>query len=153
MGIVTGRFIEVKEDPFFFVSIEADLDGEIGIGVAIVCVAPFVLLAEFDENFFVEPGLGGDKGIGLVVAQEGGPFFEVFEGGVLLVVLEEEANDFKGLIFHALDIEVDFGSELVFGAAVFFGRVSIGVVGGAPVATGDDDAAAGLFLEIVEQVE
>lgn len=68
-------------------------------------------------------------------------------------VLHEDAGDLLGPLLHALDVEVDLGADLVFGELVLFGGVGVGVVGGTAVAAGDDDPLAGLFLDVVEEVE
>lgn len=57
-----------------------------------------------------------------------------------------------GAIFHADDVKIDFGADLVFGGPVFFGGIGVGVVGGTPVSTGDDDSFSGFFLNVVEKI-
>lgn len=138
-------------DSLFGFRVVPDLDGEIGMGVAVVAVAAFVLLVDFEENFLVEPGLDG--GVGFVLAFEFQKFLISFIERVFLVVLHDEACDFLGAVFHALDIEIDFSPYLVFGGAVFFGRIGIGIVSGASMSAGDDHSLSGLFLEIVQKIE
>lgn len=82
--------------------------------MAIVYVSAFFALVDFDEYFFIEPGLNGHSGVGTVVAIEGDPLLLVFVGGVFLVVLHDEGDDFERLIFHSLNVEVYFCADLVF---------------------------------------
>src|SRR5579872_3948937 len=56
-------FGPVIDDPLFFLFFIADLDREIGMGVPVVAVAPFVLLKELDQDLFVHPGLNGEFGV------------------------------------------------------------------------------------------
>jgi hypothetical protein len=72
---------------------------------------------------------------------------------VLLVVLHEEAGDLLRALFHPLDVKVDLGPNEVLRGLVFKRGIGIGVVGGTAVAAGDDDPFAGLFLEVVEEVD
>jgi len=118
----------------------------------IVGVPPFILLVEFDENFFVEPGLSRGVRVSFVIALKKGPLLQILVGRVLLVVLHEQANDLKRLVLHALDVKVHLGANLVLGGAGFSAGVRIEVVDGTLVARGDDRPAACLLLKVIEQL-
>ncbi len=113
-GVVFVGAGPVVEYPFFGFTVVTDLKGEVGMGMAVIAVAAFVFLEDFDKDFFVVPGLGGEGGIGFVVALELKKFFIGFARGGLLIVLHDEAGDFLGGVFHSLDVEIDLRADLVF---------------------------------------
>ncbi len=53
------RFGPVVSDFFLPFPIIADLDGEVRVGVVVVCIAPFMFLEELDHDLFIKPGLYG----------------------------------------------------------------------------------------------
>lgn len=113
-GPVIGHF-------FFAFAVIADLDRKVGMGMPVIGVAPFVLLIELEEDFFIHPGLDGE--LGLFEALKLLALFIFPIGGVLLKVLHENPDDFLGPLFHPLDVKVDFGAYLVLGDFVLFGGV------------------------------
>ena len=146
--IVFVGVVPVVEDAAFFLLVVADLDGDVGVGVAVVEVAAFVGLEELDEDFTVVPGGRRDIGVDFVVALKGG-----VEGicVLALVVLVDEVDNFLRAVFKPLHIEGDLGADHMLGIEVRFGRVGVGVVLGAAVAAGDDNFLAGLRLYIIDQ--
>lgn len=58
-GIALVRFGPLVKHSLLAVAVIADLESEVGIGMAVVGVAPFVFLADPDKNFFIHPGLEG----------------------------------------------------------------------------------------------
>lgn len=131
----------------------AHLEAKVGIGVAVVEVAPFGAFEEFDKDFLIIPGGCGDVGIGFFPSLELGVFFFSGGGGVVAVVAHEKFYDLFGLPLKALDVKVDFGADGVFGGLVKRGGVGVGVVHGAAVTAGDDNFLAGLGLQVIEEVE
>lgn len=127
------------DDPFILVAVVTDLDRNIGVGVAVIEIAPFALLEKFDENFFVVPGLGRDVGIRFLIALELLKLFLALIGRCLSEVLHDKGDDSVGGIFHSLDIEVDLGPDHVLRGLVKGCIVGIAVMGRAPVAAGHDD--------------
>lgn len=121
------------------------------MGMPIVTIAPFGFLKELDKDFFVHPGLRGElsflKSLKLLT------LFVIAIEGRLLKVLHEKADNFLGPFFHPLDVKVDFSANLMLGGTVFLGGVGIEIVGRTPVAAGDDDSLASLFLDVVEEVD
>lgn len=78
----------VIEDAVLPLSIVTDLQGDVRIGMPIVGISPFMLLAELDINLFVEPGLDGDMGVVFLIALKS-VFFLPFVGGYFLIVLDQ----------------------------------------------------------------
>ncbi len=151
--VAVEGFLPIADDFFAKLTIEADLDGEVRIGVAIIKIPPFSLLIELDEDFFVVPGLGqdvevfdiepGKLSIGLV------PLIE----GIVPVITHEDLDDFFRLRLKTLDVEIDFGADHVLRILIIGGVVGIGVVDRAAVPAGDDDLSSGLRLNLVEKVD
>lgn len=146
-------FVPCVDDAFFFIFVEADLDGDVGVGVTVVEVAAFFFGEEFDEDFFIHPGFGEGVGVIFFVALEFGVFLLVLVGGRFGEEVLEVFNDQFRVVFHALDVEGNFGADGVFGVLILWGGVDVGVVFGAAMAAGDDDFFVGFVLEVVEEVD
>ena len=114
----------VVDHPFVEVAVVADLDAEVRIGVAVVKIAPLFLGEEFDENFFVVPWLSVDVG-GFFKALKGEIFFLGFVFGIVGVKGLEMFYNLLWAIFEALDVEGDFGANLMFGVGVVGVHVGI----------------------------
>lgn len=56
------RLCPVVGNLLLALAVIADLDGEIGVGVVVVNVAPLLFLEELDEDLFVVPRLDGHVG-------------------------------------------------------------------------------------------
>ena len=130
---------------FFLLAIVADLEGDVGVWVGIVEVAPFGGGVEFDKNFFIIPGAGFAVGL-LVVPAEG---FKI--GLALGKVALDELGDFFGVAFESFDVKIDLGADHVEGGRPFW--LGVPVVIGAPVAAGDDNFFFRDFLNMVEEVD
>ena len=150
-GVALVGFGPIVNHSLTAITVIADLDREVGVGVAIVSVASFVFLKKLNENFFVHPRLHGK--VGFIIALEFKTFFVVFVGGRLLKILHDEPDDFLRPFFHPLDIKIDFSTDLMFRDAVFLGGIRVSVVAGTAVAAGNDDALSGFFLDVVEEFE
>jgi hypothetical protein len=151
-GVALGGFFPIEEDPFVFAPVPSNLNGEVGVWVAIVGVPTLAFLVKFDKNFFVEPGLGGKASVRPIIPLEVGPLSLRFVGWMFLVVLHQKGDDFQRLIFHPLDIKIDFGADLMLGRFCLFGGVDVGVVGRTPMTAADDHPLARLFLEVIHEL-
>ena len=67
----------------------------------------------------------------------------------MMVVVHEVGDDGFGIVFHALDVEGDLSSDLMFGGSVV--GFDVVVVFGTAMAGGDDDSAMCFFLKIIEE--
>lgn len=116
--------------------------------MSVIGITSFVFLMDFDKNFFVHPRLDGC--LRFVIPFEFEAFSVILIEGNFLIILHEKARYLKGAVLHPLDIEIDFGAQLVLRGPIVRRRVGIGVVDRTPVTAGDDDPLSSLLLEVVE---
>lgn len=136
-------FFPFIDNFFLAIPILSDLDGDVRIGVAVIFVPPFMGLEQLDENFFVHPRRGRAPHILFFIALKRSPF----------IVIHQDLHDLKRLFFESLDVEVDFGPNLMLGDKVFLGGVRVGIVLRAAVAAGNDHFFTGFFLYVVQKVD
>lgn len=111
MVIAVGFFPGI-DDFFVGIAVVAYLDADIRVGVSVVEIAPFFFVEEFDENFFVVPGLCGDVGVVFFVAFKEVVFLILVAR--LMVEVLDDFDDGFGLFFHVLDVEGYFGADHMF---------------------------------------
>ncbi len=134
-----------------FLTVVANLNGKIGMGMPIVPISPFRFLEKLDKDLPIHPGLGSE--FSLVITLEVKALFVVLIGERLLKILHEKTNDLLGPLLHTLDVKVNLSANLMLGNLVLFRGVGIGVVRGTAVAAGNNDPLACLLLDEVEQVD
>lgn len=150
--VVAVGFIPGIVDPLIGIAIVAHLNADVGIGVAIVEIASFLLLKEFYENLFVMPWRGGDIGIAFFVALKKIVFL-AFIAGIFLIEVLDVFYDFLRLFFHALHIKGHFSADHMFGILIFRRRIGVGVVFGTAMSASDDEALTCLGLDVVEEFQ
>ena len=101
-------------DGFCGFTVVADLKADVGEGVVVIEIAAFVACDEFDEDFFVVPRLCGDIGIAFAVSAEVRIGVIFFGAVAVAVVVDDDIDDGLRVVFSALNVEIDFCSDLMF---------------------------------------
>lgn len=125
----------------------SNLNADVGIGVLIVVITPFMGLVELDKDLFIVPRMCRYIELFTLIARE---YFVI---GVSFVVVHHQLDNRFWFLFHSSNIKIYFSSKHVLGSPIVGAVITVTIVNGASVSCRDDNPFFGLLLDVVEQVD